>query len=430
MTALPFQDRADAARQLAAALAGFRSRHPVVLAIPRGAVPMGRIVADALGGALDVVLVRKLGAPGNPELAIGAIDEQGRITLNALAGLTGATPGHIEREAAHQRALIQRRRAQYRPGQPPTPLAGRCVIVLDDGLATGATMAAALQAVRRQRPATLVCAVPVASREGLDAIDGLADRVVCLATPAVFPAVGAFYRDFETVEDAQVIEILDASAGPDAATPATTARHVRLPAGAVWLDGDLDVPADARGVVLFAHGSGSSRHSPRNRAVADALRRRGFATLLFDLLTPEEDRDRARRFDIALLARRLSAALDRVRGEAGLAGRPVGLFGASTGAAAALQLAAARPEAIAAVVSRGGRPDLAGPDALRAVRAPTLLVVGGDDTELLALNRAVQGAIGPHARLAVVPGATHLFEEPGTLEAAATLAADWFGRHC
>jgi putative phosphoribosyl transferase len=208
--------------------------------------------------------------------------------------------------------------------------------------------------------------------------------------------------------------------------------EVRLRAGTAELVGDLVVPAGAAGVVLFAHGSGSSRHSPRNRLVAGALRRVGLATLLLDLLTPaEEERDRVTaelRFDVALLAERLIAATDLLRAEPATVALPLGLFGASTGAGAALIAAAERPETVAAVVSRGGRPDLAG-DHLGRVRAPTLLIVGGRDQLVLELNRQALARLAAPSRLEVVPGATHLFEEPGALEQVARLAAAWFTEH-
>jgi putative phosphoribosyl transferase len=205
-------------------------------------------------------------------------------------------------------------------------------------------------------------------------------------------------------------------------------RHVRLPIGRVTLDGDLAVPAGATGLVLFAHGSGSSRHSPRNRFVAGVLAGAGLGTLLFDLLTPQEERDPANVFDIGLLAGRLTAATCWLRERAGLASTPIGYFGASTGAGAALW-AAAEPDAqVAAVVSRGGRPDLAIPRLAR-VRAATLLIVGGLDEVVLGMNRAAQEHLRCENELAVVPGATHLFEQPGTLEQAAGLARDWFTRY-
>ena len=205
--------------------------------------------------------------------------------------------------------------------------------------------------------------------------------------------------------------------------------EVSIPSGVVTLQGLLDVPDPARGVVVFSHGSGSGRNSPRNQYVAAELVRAGLATLLLDLLTPEEERDYDVRFDIALLSERLADAVRHVRGAPATRALPVGLFGASTGAAAALMAAAQRPHVIGAVVSRGGRPDLAGNQLLPLVQAPTLLVVGGEDHEVIRLNRAAERWLQCRKELVIVPGATHLFEEPGTLEAVARLARDWFLRH-
>lgn len=207
----------------------------------------------------------------------------------------------------------------------------------------------------------------------------------------------------------------------------TTVADVHIPSDACLHQGDLQVPDGASGIVLFAHGSGSGRFSPRNRYVAEQLQQRGLGTLLFDLLTDAEDLLYPNRFDIALLTRRLLAATDWVEREPSLTGFAIGYFGASTGAAAALRAAAAHPE-IRAVVSRGGRPDLAMTDLAR-VLAPTLLIVGGDDEAVIELNRkAYDRLYGPKA-IEIVPGATHLFEEPGALEIVARLAADWFDRY-
>jgi len=207
---------------------------------------------------------------------------------------------------------------------------------------------------------------------------------------------------------------------------------VRLQAGSATLEGDLEIPEGAVGVVLFAHGSGSGRHSPRNRFVARELQAAGLATFLIDLLTPEEegvDRHTAHlRFDIPLLAERLVAATRWLAADPSTRELKVGYFGASTGAGAALVAAAEEPDPVGAVVSRGGRPDLAG-DALPRVRAPTLLIVGGRDLAVLDLNRAAMARMRTEVRLEIVPGATHLFEEPGTLEVVARLARDWFLRY-
>lgn len=207
---------------------------------------------------------------------------------------------------------------------------------------------------------------------------------------------------------------------------------VEVPVGDQALPGDLGIPADPHGIVLFAHGSGSSRHSPRNQYVARELERRNLATLLIDLLTPEEeiidDRTAEYRFDIPMLADRLVIIVDWLGRRKETASLPIGLFGASTGGGAALMAAAERPKQVAAVVSRGGRPDLAGP-ALAKVATPTLLIVGGFDEPVIQMNRDAMAQMHGEVKLEIVPGATHLFEEPGTLERVAELAGNWFARY-
>jgi len=216
------------------------------------------------------------------------------------------------------------------------------------------------------------------------------------------------------------------------AKPIVTEHLVHVAADAVTLDGNLRLPEDARAVVLFAHGSGSGRHSSRNRHVAQLLNEAKLATLLIDLLTANEEAIDLHtghlRFDIELLARRLVSATDWLTQRADTRYLPIGYFGASTGAAAALVAATKRPDVIGAIVSRGGRPDLAGP-ALPRVRAPTLLIVGGNDVQVIELNRIALPQLGGEKRLVIVPGATHLFEEPGALDEVARLARDWFERH-
>ncbi|MGC5887483.1 phosphoribosyltransferase [Ralstonia pseudosolanacearum] len=205
-----FKDRSDAARQLALALDKYRDSHPLVLAIPRGAVPMGQLIAAALGGELDVVLVRKLGAPFNPELAVGAVEEGGWTYVAPYAARVGADAAYLEQKRAEQMDVIRRRRALYTPQRGPYDVQDRVVIVVDDGLATGASMRTALHAVRRRQPKRLVCAVPVAAPDSLEAIRPLADEIVCLYAPRGFRAVGAHYDDFPQVEDAEVCVALDA----------------------------------------------------------------------------------------------------------------------------------------------------------------------------------------------------------------------------
>jgi putative phosphoribosyl transferase len=211
---MQFDDRLDAARQLAAALERYRGDHPLVLAIPRGAVPMGRAIADLLGGDLDVVLVRKVGAPGNPEFALGAVDETGWTYVADYARDMDLDRAWIDTESRRQLEVLKRRRELYSPGRARIDPQGRTCIVVDDGLATGATMIAALHSVRARKPARLVCAVPVASRQSLELVRALADDVVCLDAPLEFYAVGQFYRDFGAVEDDEVVRILRARATP------------------------------------------------------------------------------------------------------------------------------------------------------------------------------------------------------------------------
>jgi len=203
-----FESRLDAGRQLANALAAYRGRNPLVLAIPRGAVEMGAAVAEALGGELDVVLVRKLRSPYNPELAVGAIDESGWTYVAEHAAGVGADATYLAKEKAVQLALLRKRRAQYTPARAPADPAGRVAIVVDDGIATGASMIAALHAVRAKKPAILVCAVPVAAPDSAEQVRPYADEFVCLETPLDFMAVGQFYSSFQQVEDDEVVKIL------------------------------------------------------------------------------------------------------------------------------------------------------------------------------------------------------------------------------
>lgn len=203
-----FRDRNDAARKLAAELSKYRGQNPLILAIPRGAVPMAKIVADELGGSFDVVLVRKLRAPFQPEFAIGSVDESGWAYIAPHAESSGASKEYIESEKQAQMEIIRNRRSQYTPIRPPIDPAGRIVIVIDDGLATGATMISALHSLRARNPARLICAVPVAPPDTLKRVQAMADEVICLLTPEYFMAVGQFYQNFSQVEDDEVIEIL------------------------------------------------------------------------------------------------------------------------------------------------------------------------------------------------------------------------------
>jgi dienelactone hydrolase len=305
-------------------------------------------------------------------------------------------------------------------------------VIVDDGIATGATAKAACQVARAHGASKVVLAVPIGPDDVVESFAGYADEVVCLRTPAFFFAVGQGYRRFTQTSDDEVVALLDqardgftkaASAGAD--DPPLRDEEVKVAAGPVTVAGHLTIPEHPTGIVVFAHGSGSSRHSPRNRYVTEVLNRCGLATLLFDLLTPAEERNRANVFDIELLAGRLVDVTRWLANQPDTASLPVGYFGASTGASAALVAATDPRVTVGAVVSRGGRPDLAG-RSLANVVSPTLLIAGGRDEVVLELNRRAQAAIPGKCDLTIVPGATHLFEEPGTLEQVAKLACDWF----
>jgi putative phosphoribosyl transferase len=457
---MPFRDRREAGRQLAQRLGHLRGQQVVVLALPRGGVPVAAEVAVALHAPLDVIMVRKLGVPVQPELAMGAIGEGGVRVLNTdvltAAWISDAEIADVE---ARERVELQRRARRFRGAREPTAVGGRTAVIVDDGMATGSTARAACQVARAQGAAKVVLAVPVAPEQALGPLGEDADEVVCLETPEHFLAIGEWYEDFGQVSDEEVVELLARDAGqrrgavpgsqppaspltpspatggplPAAARPAGPVRPVMegfdgavmVTAADAELAGHLSVPATTRGIVLFAHGSGSSRHSPRNQYVARSLNDAGIGTLLFDLLTADEAGDRAHVFDIGLLAGRLAGATDWLRALPLAAGVSLGYFGASTGAAAALWAAAGPQRDVSAVVSRGGRPDLA-MSHLAEVRAPVLLIVGGDDRFVLELNREAQRHLRGESELAVIPGATHLFEEPGALERVSFLARDWF----
>ncbi|QXE34073.1 phosphoribosyltransferase [Streptomyces sp. GMY02] len=458
-----FVDRTAAGRRLAEEVERMDLVDPVVLGLPRGGIPVAYEVARALAAPLDVIAVRKLGVPYQPELGFGAIGEEGVRIMNDDV-VRAARVGARERAAVEEdaRAALELRLRRYRGDRPPVGLRGRTAVIVDDGIATGSTASAACRVARARGAARVVLAVPLAPSQALAWLRQEADDVVCLSSPEYFGSVGQWYVDFAQTGDDEVAALLARGAMPeDGGTVRTSAAsgmgtgtgtsrgpgrgtgtgpgtgtglgtgtgmadpEVVVSAGPARLPGNLVLPDGTPGIVVFAHGSGSSRHSPRNQAVATALNRAGLGTLLFDLLTPDEAMNRTNVFDIGLLAERLTLTTQWLLREHPL---PVCYFGASTGAAAALMSAAEPHMDIAAVVSRGGRPDLAA-GRLAEVRAPTLLIVGGADTEVLRLNRQAADRLRCEYGVAVVPGATHLFEEPGALEAVAELAAEWFAGH-
>ncbi|TKA10228.1 phosphoribosyltransferase family protein [Actinacidiphila oryziradicis] len=411
-----FADRIEAGRLLAAELDHLRGRDVVVLGLPRGGVPVAAQVAEALGAPLDVSVVRKLGVPYQPEVGMGAIGEGGvRVVNRDVMHMAHVSNDELALVEDRERLELARRARRFRGNRPPVRIEGRTVIVVDDGVATGSTARAACRIARAGGAARVVLAVPVAPHDWAARLGDDADELVAVQTPRRLSSIGEWYADFTQTSDDEVIAYLTRTAKDG---------EVAVEAGSLRLDGQLTLPEQAVGIVVFAHGSGSSRHSPRNRFVATELNQAGLGTLLLDLLTEEEELDRDNVFDTGLLAARLTAATRWLRDRHNL---PIGYFGASTGAAAALSAAAEAGSAIAAVVSRGGRPDLAA--RLPDVTAPTLLIVGGHDDLVLHLNRRAQAQLRCENRLHVVPGATHLFEEPGALRQVAGLACEWFTDH-
>ena len=441
---MTFRDRQEAGRRLAEALQDHRGTDCVVLGLPRGGVPVAFEVASALAAPLDVIIVRKLGLPYQPELAVGAIGEGGVRVLNdevvRASHLSAAELGQVE---AHEREELNRRSRTLRGDAHRVSLEGRTAIVVDDGIATGATARAACQVARELGAREVVLAVPIGSPRTVADLQksGTVDDVVCLEQPDWFWAVGQGYRNFQQVSDNEVTRLLARAHTTTGAHRSPVGDHpardedVEIQAGSTSLEGHLTVPPGAVGTVIFAHGSGSSRHSPRNRDVARMLNEAGLGTLLFDLLTRREEVDRSLVFDVELLAARLVDVTlwlrDHLHGPGGGATPTevsLGYFGASTGAAAALWAAADPRTEIRAVVSRGGRPDLAA-GRLPEVTAPTLLIVGGYDEVVIDLNRKAQAMMRCESELVVVPRATHLFPEPGALEEVGRLTSAWFLRH-
>ena len=409
-----FADRRDAGRKLAVALDRFRIEDPLVLALPRGGVPVGYEVARALEAPLDILLVRKLGAPFQPEYGIGAIAEGGvRVIRSDDLELIGIGEAELDAIVARETEELDRRALVYRGEREALHVEGRTVILVDDGVATGGTAVAAGRVLRARGAARVILAVPVAPPGTEVRLAAEFDEVICLEQPHGFFGIGQFYVDFGQLHDEEVIDLLAtprepalaAAADPvtaDDPPPLKRAVEIEAEPGLV-LNGDLRLPEGATGLVVFAHGSGSSRLSPRNREVAASLNERGLATLLFDLLSDAEAGDRAKVFDIDLLAERLAAVTRWAQAEPGLGDLPLGYFGASTGAAAALCAAAKLGGGISAVVSRGGRPDLAG-SRLAQVQAPTMLIVGGADWQVLGLNEEAAKLLRCEHELAVVAG--------------------------
>ena len=432
-----FADRHEAGAQLAERLRSYRDEAPIIFALPRGGLPVAVEVARVLDAPLDVLVAARVCAPTDEGCVLGAVAEGGAVCLDREAiERLNLIPEELAALAGHEADEVERRLLTYRDGASAPDLRGRTAIVIDDGGCPSVAVRAAVRHLRNVGATRVVLGTPVLARACRESLEPELDALVALTTVDGESQVAQAYEQFPSVSETTALQLLSDARGfarspaPADAAPMPVHSEVKIPAGEVELTGLLRIPRGARGMVLFVHGSGSSRFSPRNLAVARALEQAGFGTLLIDLLSEEEEREDELsgelRFDIELLSGRVRDVVDWLGTENATRALPLGLFGASTGAAAALTAAAERPERVHAVVSRGGRPDLAPAQVLGRVRAPVLLIVGGDDTEVLALNHTAAHQLHAPVRLAVVEGATHLFSEPGALEQVMRLALHEF----
>ena len=414
-----FDDRIDAGRRLAVAVKARGFEEPVVLGIPRGGVPVAAEVARAIDGQLAVVVARKLGAPGNPELAIGATTATGVAYINhAAAVAVGADKEYIEAERQRQVREAHHREEMFNSHRRP-PLQGRNVVVVDDGIATGATAIAAVRSIKAEGAACVVLAVPVGSPHTLEVLRHEADEVICLYEPEDFWAVGQFYRDFQPVHDDEVMGTLDAFEVEVVADPA---RDVEITREGVRLAGVLRTPVGPGpfALVIFVHGLGSSKESPRNVVIANHLVDAGIATLLFDLSghggSSDDPVGGIEAYEADLEATfRWAVGQDEVRNDLiGVAGSSLG----ATVAAAAVIAGRVQPRTM---VLRA--PPMQAQE-FRRIHVPSLVLIGSLDPLRRSVESDVQDC--PELTLSVVEGAGHLFEEPGTLQVALERTVDWF----
>lgn len=419
-----FRNRIDAGQRLAESLKGYQGSDAVVLGIPRGGVPVAAEVARSLGLPLDVAVARKLGAPGQPELAIGACTANGGLYLNDdLIHDLGVGEAYLDREVERKRAEARDRELRFRGGRPSPALTGRIVILVDDGLATGATIRAAVQSVRRAGPSKLVAAVPVGAPESCASLRGEVDELVCLWEPDGFMAVGQFYRDFSPTEDDEVERILrEASRDTHREVTFRNSRGRRL-AGTLLLPRDAERPP----VVLFAHGFNSSRRSSRNLMIAERLVASGIAAFLIDFTGHGDSEGDIRDATVEQMADDLRSAIDYISAEAAVDAERIGLSGSSSGGIVSAREAAWDERVRVLVLRSVPAEDLF--EAAARIRATTLVIAGANDIPIVEEDRALADVIaGPH-HFDVVPHAGHLFERPGEMERVTDLSVDWFVSH-
>lgn len=458
-----FRDRAAAGRALAKSLGAYRGHAGVtVLGLARGGVVVAREVADALRAPIGVIVARKIGVPGIEEVALGAVADGGhRVIADTVAWYLGVPSRIVDLLAERERAELERSVATYRLGLPSLDVRGRTVIIVDDGLATGATMRAAIRSVRDKRPARIIAAVPVASRPAAAEVQREVDELTVVVMPPRFHTVSASYENYSPVSDDDVLLlarrpvqrispfVLDISDRLGTALtrmekPARdTERTIGIPAFDATVVGELGLPrvgrspkrwerpARVRGLVILSNAGGGKRNSYVERYLAGRFRLSGYATLRLDLLTREEqfsnDADASLRFDVERTAARLAGACEWAESEGVAGAHRTILAAAGAAAAAALVTAARRPGRIFAVAARGGRVDLAGAD-LRRVDTPVLLIAGGEDRDTLRRNNDAGEQLRQGAVTIRIPRAGNAFEEPGALGAVAEHTVGWLER--
>ncbi len=428
-----FRDRAHAGRELADALVPVWKPPCVVAAIPRGGVSVAMPIVERFSAPLTVVYARKLTAPIAPEFAFGAIDEDGHAIVDERSvAMLGLSPADVEKAKARVAQEIRRRMTAY--GVPPLAghLPGAAVVLVDDGLATGLTMRSALEHARRHGAREIIVAVPCASDSAAREFERAADRFVSLTVDPDFMAVGQYYADFSPVSDDEVVAMLARAGEPAAPVAAGERSDLRVlfkSSRGLALAGRLLVPASPgpHPVVVFAHGWGSGKDSPRNRAVAEALRALGFAAFLFDFTGHGESEGMLEDSTQEQQREDLAAALDTLEGLDEVDAARIGAVGASSGAAVVL-LEAARDPRIRALALRSPNPTGA-EDAVARVTVPALLVVGEHDASIRTAIAPLLDRFGGPSKLEVVPGGDHLFGDPAALARATAATAAWFKDH-
>jgi putative phosphoribosyl transferase len=419
-----FQDRTDAGRQLGERLQEQILSEPIVVGLARGGTPVAVEVAEALTAEIDTLIVRRVAHPEHPDVGIGVVAEGDVVLFDpqlvawlqleeaALDGLVAAERRHLQRQA---RAL--------RGGRDPVAVAGRDVVLVDDGVSSGLTAKAAVESLRRRGAERIMLALPVGSPVVLAELEGLVDHLVCLEQPEKVEALADFYQDFTEVDDRLAGRLLQ-----EAVRRLVTVREVDVPIAERTVIGALVGPSRPDGVVVVVPGVGSAARSPRNLVLARQLAAKGLATLLVDLVDAGEAAEGATPSGLETQAERVAELCRWLRTESPWAQLPVGLLSSCSGTAVALLAVARHRAEVAAVVSRDGRPDLAG-EALAAVTVPTLFVVAGRDERGERLNLAARYRLHGVAEVAVVAGASMLFEEPGTLAEVGRRAGAWFVHH-